>query len=57
MEVILTLVILAAMGWVGFEMAKTRNRNPTTWAIICVLTGVFGIAALALIGTAKEEVQ
>jgi len=55
MELLVTLLILAIFGWLGYEMARTRNRDKVTWCVICVLTGVFGIVALALIGTAKDE--
>lgn len=52
MELVITLVVIGLFAWLGAEMAKTRNRNTTTWAIVCGLFGVFGVIILALIGKA-----
>ena len=52
MELIITLVIIGLFAWLGAEMAKTRHRDATVWAIVCALTGVFGVIILALIGKA-----
>jgi len=50
MELLVTLAIIALFAWIGAEMAKTRNRSTTVWAIVCALTGIFGVIVLALIG-------
>ena len=54
MELIISLLVIALFAWLGAEMAKTRHRNTTIWAIICALTGVFGVVVLALIGKATD---
>ncbi len=54
MELIITLVFIGLFAWIGTEMAKTRNRNTTTWAILCALFGIFAIIVLALIGKAES---
>ena len=54
MELIISLAVIALFAWLGAEMAKTRHRNTTIWAIICALTGVFGVVVLALIGKADD---
>lgn len=54
MELIISFVVIALFAWLGAEMAKTRHRNTTVWAIVCALTGVFGVVVLALIGKATD---
>lgn len=54
MELLVTLAIIALFAWLGAEMAKTRHRNTTVWAIVCALTGIFGVIVLALIGKADS---
>ena len=53
MEILVTLVIIGLFAWLGAEMAKTRNRNTTVWAIACALFGIFGVIVLALVGKAE----
>lgn len=53
MEIIITLIVIALFAWLGSEMAKTRNRDPIAWGIVCALFGIFGVCVLALIG--KKE--
>lgn len=52
MELVISLIVIGLFAWLGAEMAKTRNRNTTVWAIVCALTGIFGVIVLALIGKA-----
>ena len=52
MELIITLIVIGLFAWLGAEMAKTRNRNTTVWAIVCALTGILGVIILALVGKA-----
>ena len=54
MELIISLIVIGLFAWLGTEMAKTRNRNTTVWAIVCALTGIFGVIILALIGKADD---
>lgn len=54
MELMITLIVIALFAWLGAEMAKTRNRSTTTWAIVCGLFGIFGVIILALIGKAES---
>jgi len=55
MELLVTLVIIGLFAWLGAEMAKTRNRNTTTWAIACGLFGILGVIVLALVGKAESD--
>ncbi len=54
MELIVFLIVTGLFAWLGAEMAKTRNRDSTTWAIVCGLTGLIGVIILALIGKAES---
>jgi tRNA1(Val) A37 N6-methylase TrmN6 len=36
-------------------MAPARGRDATTWAIVCFLLGLFGIAALAIAGKTDQK--
>lgn len=54
MEILILLAVSVAFGWLCFEMAKTRNRNTSIWAILGFLFGVFAVIVLALIGKATE---
>jgi F0F1-type ATP synthase assembly protein I len=55
MELIITLLVWAAFGWLCHEMAKTRGRNTTTWTIMGLLFGLFAVIVLALIGKAESN--
>jgi hypothetical protein len=54
MELLIILIVGGLFAWLGVEMAKTRNRNTTTWGILCFLFGLFAVIVLALIGKAEE---
>ena len=54
MELVISLIVIGLFAWLGAEMAKTRHRNTTVWAIVCALTGIFGVIILALIGKAVD---
>jgi hypothetical protein len=56
MELFIALVVIALFAWIGSEMAKTRNRNQTTWAILGALFGILAIIVLALIGKVEKTV-
>ncbi len=53
-EVVIVLLFWALWIWAGVHMARSRGRDPTTWGIICFLTGVFGVIALAIAGDSRE---
>jgi len=53
-ELLIILIVGALFAWLCAEMAKTRNRNTTVWAILGFLFGLFAVIVLALVGTAKE---
>ena len=54
MELLIILIVGALFAWLCAEMAKSRNRNTTVWAILGFLFGLFAVIVLALVGTAKE---
>ena len=54
MELLIILIVGALFAWLCAEMAKTRNRNTTVWAILGFLFGLFAVIVLALVGMAKE---
>ncbi len=55
MELLIIFIFGALFAWLCAEMAKTRNRNTTVWAILGFLFGLFAVIVLALIGTAKSN--
>jgi F0F1-type ATP synthase assembly protein I len=55
MELLIILVVGALFGWLSAEMAKTRNRNTTIWAILGFLFGIFAVIVLALLGTVRDK--
>lgn len=52
MELLIILIVGALFAWLCAEMAKTRNRNTTVWAILGFLFGLFAVIVLALVGKA-----
>ncbi len=55
MELLIIILFGALFAWLCSEMAKTRNRDTTVWAILGFLFGLFAVIVLALIGTAKSN--
>jgi hypothetical protein len=53
LEIIILLVIWAAFAWLCAEMARTRNRNTTVWAVVGFIFGIFAVIVLALIGKSE----
>ncbi len=47
---IILFVVALICGLVGWGMAREKGKDPLTWAIICVLFPVIGLAMLALTG-------
>ncbi len=54
MEILIVVIVGALMAWLCAEMAKTRKRDTTLWAIMGFLFGLIAVIILALIGTANE---
>jgi nitrate reductase NapE component len=54
MEIFILITWWFCLAWLGAEMAKSRNRNPTLWGILFVLFSIFAIIAMAIVGTRKE---
>ena len=48
--VLLNLVICGLLAWWGSSLAKTRNRSPVTWGIVCFVIGIFGVIIIAILG-------
>ena len=55
MELLIIILFGALFAWLCAEMAETRNRDTTVWAILGFLFGLFAVIVLALIGTAKSN--
>ena len=55
MELIIVLAIGAFWAVIGSNMAATRGRNTTAWAIAGFLVGLFAIIPLAIIGKTAEK--
>lgn len=55
MEILVVLIIGALFGWLCHEMAKSRNRDTTTWAVLGFLFGLIAVIVLALLGNASEQ--
>ena len=43
----LTLFITLSFGFIGASMAKSRDRDPSVWFVICAASNVVGLCALA----------
>lgn len=55
MEVLVMVIACGLFAWLCVEMAKTRNRNTTTWGILGALFGFFAVIILALVGKVEKE--
>lgn len=55
MELIIMIAVAALFAWLCSEMAESRNRNATTWAIMGALFGIFAVIILALVGKVEKE--
>jgi len=55
MEIVIILIVLSLLAWLGHEMAKTRNRNPKLWAVLCFAFGLIAVVVLALIGKSSKS--
>jgi cytochrome bd-type quinol oxidase subunit 2 len=49
MQVIITLIVWAAMGFVCMEIAKKKGRNPSFWFVIGMLFSIFAVLAVAFL--------
>lgn len=54
MELIVLLMISGLFAWLCVGMAKTRNRDTTTWGILGFLFGLLAVIVLALLGKVEE---
>jgi len=55
MELIITLIVWALLGWLIYTMAEKRNRNGVAWAILSVITiPIGGLLLLLLLGDLTE---
>jgi F0F1-type ATP synthase assembly protein I len=48
------ILVSAAFGWLCHEMAKTRNRDTTVWAVLGFLFGLISVIVLALLGKVEK---
>ncbi len=55
MDILIILLVSGLFAWLCAEMAKTRNRDATVWAILGFLFGIFTVVVLALLGTARPN--
>lgn len=52
--IVLSFILSFLWAFVGKEMAKSRGRGEGSWWVLCFIFGLFGIAALAMIGPTDE---
>jgi hypothetical protein len=53
----LGIFLMALFFFIGRAMARARGRDGLVWGIVCALTTIFGVIALALVGSAGREVD
>ncbi len=53
--VLIWLVVGVVFAFIGAGMAKERNRDAAAWGLICALTGLIGVIALAIAGKADAQ--
>lgn len=56
MDLLTLLIVYGFFGFIINEMAKSRNRDQTSWVILSLLfSPLLGIIALLIVGNNKEE--
>jgi uncharacterized membrane protein YeaQ/YmgE (transglycosylase-associated protein family) len=56
MEILITIIVWALLGWLVFTMAEARNREGIPWAIISVIIfPLGGVLLLLLLGKYEEK--
>jgi uncharacterized membrane protein YeaQ/YmgE (transglycosylase-associated protein family) len=56
MEILITIIVWALLGWLVFAMAEARNRDGILWAIISVIIfPLGGVLLLLLLGKYEEK--
>lgn len=52
---VLYVVFAIAFAVIGARMARSRNRDPAIWALICCLFPLLGVIVLAVAGSASQS--
>ena len=47
------LIYWLLCGYIGYEIAKSKGRDPWVWAIICFLFAVLGVILVAILPSKK----
>lgn len=55
MEILIVLAVNAIMGYGGYNIAKTKNRDASLWAILCGLFGVLPLIILACLPSVSVD--
>jgi uncharacterized membrane protein YeaQ/YmgE (transglycosylase-associated protein family) len=56
MEILITIIVWALLGWLVFTMAEARNREGIPWAVISVIIfPLGGVLLLLLLGKYEEK--
>ena len=56
MEVVIVLLFLGAFGYIVYKVAKSKNREPINWLLMCLLISPF-IILIILIFVKKLPVK
>ena len=49
MELIVALLLWAALAFVCMQIAQKKGRNPTLWFVIGILFGIFAVLVVAFL--------
>ncbi len=52
-----TLIIWFAIAAICYYVAERNDRHPGIWAAIGLLTGIFGLIVLLVIGKPKDQTK
>lgn len=51
MELLIIVAVWAVMGYAGYNVAKSKHRDPTLWAVLCTAFGFIPLIILACLPT------
>ena len=50
-----TLICWLICAYIGYEIAKSKGRDPWVWAIICFFFAVLGVILVAILPSVKDN--
>jgi len=56
MELFITLAVFAVFGYIIYQMAENRGRDPWVWILLSILLSpILGLIILAICGNTEEK--